>query len=153
MADKVFGMIQPFVPQPDNQPRPGAEKESPDLYKIGCAGYIEKYEKSADGRFFIQLKGVNRFRFEEELELRRGYRRVKAIYSEFPDATLPEGWKLRARRDTAGADVIRASSRHAGQTGAGAALLGSGTGESSVSVVAVSSVGETSVTGSANSEG
>jgi uncharacterized protein len=91
-ADKVFGMIQPFVPQPDNLPPPGAEKQSPDLYKIGCAGYIEKYEKSADGRFFIQLKGVNRFRFEEELELRRGYRRVKAIYSEFPDATLPEGW-------------------------------------------------------------
>ena len=59
-TDKVFGMIQPFVPQPDNQPRPGAEKESPELYKIGCAGYIEKCEKSADGRFFIQLKGVNR---------------------------------------------------------------------------------------------
>jgi uncharacterized protein len=90
--DKVFGMIQPFAPQPDNLPRPGAEKESPDLYKIGCAGYIEKYEKSADGRFFIQLKGVNRFRFEEELELRRGYRRVKALYSEFPDAHLAEGW-------------------------------------------------------------
>ena len=24
--------------------------------------------------------------------MRRGYRRVKAIYSEFPDATLAEGW-------------------------------------------------------------
>lgn len=91
-GDKVFGMIQPFVPQPDNRPLAGAEKESPILYKIGCAGYIEKYEKSADGRFFIQLKGVNRFRFKEELELRRGYRRVRAIYSEFSDATLPEGW-------------------------------------------------------------
>jgi uncharacterized protein len=91
-ADKIFGMIQPFVPQEDNRPPPGAEKEAPDLYKVGCAGYIEKYEKSADGRFFIQLKGVNRFRFEEEAELRRGYRRVKAIYREFPDATLAEGW-------------------------------------------------------------
>jgi uncharacterized protein len=91
-TDKIFGMIQPFVPQEDNRPQPGAEKQSPDLYKVGCAGYIEKYEKSADGRFFIQLKGVNRFRFEEEAELRRGYRRVKAIYREFPDATLAEGW-------------------------------------------------------------
>jgi Lon protease-like protein len=91
-ADKIFGMIQPFVPQADNRPQPGAEKQSPDLYKVGCAGYIEKYEKSADGRFFIQLKGVNRFRFEEEAELRRGYRRVKAIYREFPDASLAEGW-------------------------------------------------------------
>jgi uncharacterized protein len=96
-ADNIFGMIQPFVPQEDNRPQPGGEKESPDLYKVGCAGYIEKYEKSADGRFFIQLKGVNRFRFEEEAELRRGYRRVKAIYREFPDATLAEGWSCDRR--------------------------------------------------------
>jgi len=91
-GDKIFGMIQPFAPQQDNRPLPGAEKDAPDLYKLGCAGYIEKSEKSADGRFFIQLRGVNRFKFEDELALRRGYRRVKAIYKDFPDATLAEGW-------------------------------------------------------------
>ena len=91
-ADKVFGMIQPFTPQPDNRPLPGAEKETPDLYKIGCAGYIDSWERLPDGRFFVQLKGVNRFRFEEELPLNRGYRRVKAIYNDFPDAELEEGW-------------------------------------------------------------
>lgn len=92
-ADKIFGMMQPFVPQQDNRPLPGAEKERPDLYKVGCAGYIEEWEKLPDGRFFIELKGINRFRFEEELPLQRGYRRVKAIYKEFPDATLGEGWR------------------------------------------------------------
>src|SRR5437016_6071530 len=91
-ADKIFGMIQPFAPQQDNRPLPGADKETPDLYKVGCAGYIEQCEKLPDGRFFIQLKGINRFRFEEELPLQRGYRRVRAIYREFPDATLAEGW-------------------------------------------------------------
>ena len=91
-ADKIFGMIQPFTPQQDNRPLPGAEQKTPDLYKIGCAGHIEQWEKLADGRFFIELKGVNRFRFEEELPLQRGYRRVKAIYREFPDATLAAGW-------------------------------------------------------------
>ena len=92
-ADKIFGMIQPFAPQQDNRPLPGADKETtPDLYKVGCAGYIEQCEKLPDGRFFIQLKGINRFRFEEELPLQRGYRRVRAIYTEFPDATLAEGW-------------------------------------------------------------
>ncbi|MEX0803518.1 MAG: LON peptidase substrate-binding domain-containing protein [Candidatus Binatia bacterium] len=91
-GDKIFGMIQPFAPRQDNRPLPGAEKDAPDLYKLGCAGYIEKSEKSADGRFFIQLRGVNRFRFEDELALQRGYRRVKAIYKDFPDATLAEGW-------------------------------------------------------------
>ena len=91
-ADRVFGMIQPFVPRQDNRPLPGAENEAPDLYKIGCAGHIDQWEKLSDGRFFIHLKGVNRFRFAEELAIHRGYRRVKAIYREFPDATLAEGW-------------------------------------------------------------
>ncbi len=91
-ADRVFGMIQPFAPRQDNRPLPGAENDSPELYKIGCAGHIDEWERLKDGRFFIQLKGVNRFRFEAELPLVRGYRRVKAIYSEFSDASLAQGW-------------------------------------------------------------
>jgi len=91
---RVFGMIQPFTPQNDNRgPQPGADKIAPDLYKVGCAGYIEKCEKLPDGRFFLQLKGVNRFRFSEELELQRGYRRVKAIYQDFPDGNLEQSWQ------------------------------------------------------------
>jgi uncharacterized protein len=96
-ADKVFGMIQPFAPRQDNRPLPGAENESPELYRIGCAGYIDEWEKLKDGRFFIQLKGVNRFRFNEELPLVRGYRCVKAIYGEFPDATLAQEWNCDRR--------------------------------------------------------
>ena len=93
-GDKVFGMIQPFAPQNDNRgPQPDAANAAPDLYKVGCAGLIEKSENLADGRFFVQLKGVNRFRFTEEFSLQRGYRRVKAIYQEFPDANLAEGWQ------------------------------------------------------------
>ena len=91
---KVFGMIQPFTPQDDNRgPQPGANVGAPDLYKVGCAGHIEKWEKLPDGRFFLQLKGVNRFRFSEELELQRGYRRVKALYQDFPDAVFQESWQ------------------------------------------------------------
>lgn len=92
-ADKIFGMIQPFTPQDDNRsPQPGLSA-APDLYKVGCAGYIEKWEKFPDGRFFVQLKGVNRFRFDEELALQRGYRRVKAIYEDFTDAGAESGWQ------------------------------------------------------------
>lgn len=91
---KVFGMIQPFTPQNDNRgPQPGADLGAPDLYKVGCAGYIEKWEKLPDGRFFLQLKGVNRFRFSEELELQRGYRRVKAVYQDYPDALMERSWR------------------------------------------------------------
>ena len=93
-GDKIFGMIQPFAPQDDNRgPRPGTEGGAPELYKIGCAGYIEQSEKFPDGRYFVQLKGVNRFRYENELPLHRGYRRVRGIYQEFPDAELQEGWQ------------------------------------------------------------
>jgi uncharacterized protein len=93
-SDKIFGMIQPFTPQDDNRgPRPETNNAVPDLYKVGCAGYIEKSEKLPDGRFFVQLKGVNRFRFAEELSLQRGYRRVKAIYREYPDTNLEQGWR------------------------------------------------------------
>jgi Lon protease-like protein len=89
----VFGMIQPIVPRQDNRPPPGADQENPDLYKIGCAGYIEKWERSPDGRFMIELKGLNRFRAEEELAIYRGYRRVKANYEEFLDSATVQEWK------------------------------------------------------------
>ena len=65
-ADKVFGMIQPFTPQDDNRgPEPGAEDRPPELYRVGCAGHIEQSEKFPDGRYFVQLRGVNRFRWEQ----------------------------------------------------------------------------------------
>ena len=93
-GDKIFGMIQPFTPQDDNRgPHSDAGDAVPDLYKVGCAGLIEKSEQLPDGRFFVQLKGVNRFRFAEEFSLQRGYRRVKAIYREFSDASLEQDWQ------------------------------------------------------------
>jgi Lon protease-like protein len=92
-SERVFGMIQPAAPQNDNRPLPGAEKEIPELYKIGCAGYIEEWEKLPDGRFFIQLKGVNRFRIQRELPQRRGYRVVSADYRDFPDAEFQASWR------------------------------------------------------------
>lgn len=91
-AEKVFGMIQPFVPRQDNRPQPGAEKGAPDLYRVGCVGYIEKWERSPDGRYMIQLRGLNRFRTEEELPLHRGYRRVKANYDVFADSQTDDQW-------------------------------------------------------------
>jgi Lon protease-like protein len=97
-SDKVFGMIQPVAPRHDNRPLPGAETETPDLYKIGCAGYIEEWEKLDDGRYFIQLKGASRFRFAEELPFHRGYRRVRAIYHEFCDAAPAAAWTCQRQK-------------------------------------------------------
>ncbi|HWO42478.1 MAG TPA: LON peptidase substrate-binding domain-containing protein [Candidatus Eisenbacteria bacterium] len=92
-GDRVFGMIQPLIPQHDNRPLPGAENETPELYRVGCAGYIERWERLPDGRFVVQLRGVNRFRVTDELPKRRGYRVVRADYSEFQDATVDGAWR------------------------------------------------------------
>lgn len=75
-----IGMIQPLRPGPDQL---GIGEESPDLYSVGCAGRLESAERQDDGRFLILLLGVMRFRVERELELRRGYRQVRAAYEPF----------------------------------------------------------------------
>ena len=84
-AEGVFGMIQPFTPQNDNLPRPEAEGTIPELYAIGCAGHIERWERASDGRYMVQLRGISRFRVKEELSLERGYRRVRPDYGCFDD--------------------------------------------------------------------
>jgi Lon protease-like protein len=77
------GMIQPRLPQQDNWPALDAAPTHPELYTVGCAGRIERYEPQPDGRYLVLLKGVSRFRVRRELALRRGYRRVAADYAEF----------------------------------------------------------------------
>jgi Lon protease-like protein len=92
-ADAVFGMIQPVVPRQDNRPLAGTEKELPELYSVGCAGYVEKWERLPDGRYVLELRGMSRFRCEKELPLQRGYRRVKANYAEFADYPINKEWR------------------------------------------------------------
>ena len=88
-----IGMIQPFVPRPDNWPALDLPPENPELYTIGCAGRIERCEPQPDGRYEIVLRGVRRFRVREELPLLRGYRRVVADYGEFAaDLDEPESF-------------------------------------------------------------
>jgi Lon protease-like protein len=80
---RLIGMIQPVVPRNDNRPDLTADPGHPDLYEVGCVGVIEESEPQDDGRYLILLKGLTRFRIEEELPLQRGYRQVRASYEEF----------------------------------------------------------------------
>jgi Lon protease-like protein len=99
-AEGVFGMVQPVVPKQDNRPLPGADRDNPELYRVGCAGYIERWEKLPDGRYVLELKGLSRFRSEGELSLHRGYRRVKASYSTFADYPIDKDWRCDRTRLT-----------------------------------------------------
>jgi len=91
-VDGIFGMIQPVVPGQDNRPAPGSDKETPELYSVGCAGYIERWQKLPDGRYVLELRGMNRFRSGGELSLLHGYRRVKADYNGFADLPVDIEW-------------------------------------------------------------
>lgn len=74
-AGRFFGMIQPRETEVDSG--------HPPLFEIGCAGRISSFSETDDGRLLITLTGLCRFRVEHELELNRGYRRVRARYDEF----------------------------------------------------------------------
>jgi Lon protease-like protein len=52
----------------------------PPLYEIGCAGFITRFEKLADGRYNVVLQGTQRFEIlaEELPQGQRLYRRARA---------------------------------------------------------------------------
>ncbi len=109
LSDRHFiGMVQPFTTEAAHYREggdPNAEIENPEIYRVGCAGLIEQWERLPDGRFLILLLGKHRFRVQQELEEHRGYRRVEVDYEayvgddqvremEVPSDRLLEGLRL-----------------------------------------------------------
>lgn len=86
-ADRLIGIIQP------------KQSGHQDLYRVGCAGRIIAFTETPDGRYEVTLKGVSRFAFEDELDITDGYRRVKPIWTEFPDDVSAEKMCLGVERE------------------------------------------------------
>ena len=82
-AGRMIGMIQPDESRRDTP-------SGPALYKVGCLGRLSSFSETDDGRYLITLTGVIRFAVQVELEVRRGYRRVRADLPRFQD-DLVEG--------------------------------------------------------------
>ncbi len=60
--------------------RPGWEphyEETPDVYAIGCAGFITHADQLPDGRFNILLRGMEKFRILGERPAREGIERYR----------------------------------------------------------------------------
>lgn len=76
---RVLGMIQPDYDKVSKDDG----KSEPAVYGVGCAGRIASFEETEDGRLLIVLRGLLRFRVQEELEGRGGYRRTKVSYEDF----------------------------------------------------------------------
>ena len=98
-AGRMFGMIQPH-----GLKTPVAQ--GPAAFNIGCLGRITSFTETEDGRIVLSLLGVVRFTVLEEVEPRRGYRRMRVDFGPFaadldppsPDIGLPRKALLVALR-------------------------------------------------------
>lgn len=70
---RVIGMIQPV----------NEDERRPKLYPVGCLGRLTSWSDTGDGRFFITLSGVIRFRVVAELKTETPYRQVEPDYTGF----------------------------------------------------------------------
>ena len=68
----LIGMIQPVEPE--------WTVERPNLYGIGCVGRMAGLRESDDGRYYLTLAGLCRYKIVEELPMKREYREVIADY-------------------------------------------------------------------------
>ena len=68
--DKLIGMIQ-------------SQKEGKEVYRVGCLGKINDFQKSDDGRILINLTGLTRFEIIEEVMNSKLYREFKVLYKKF----------------------------------------------------------------------
>lgn len=75
-SGRMFGMVQ------GDASRPRGERGTA-TYSVGCLGRICSFSETDDGRFLITLTGLSRFKVLEEVEPRRGYRRMRVDYTPF----------------------------------------------------------------------
>ena len=81
-AGRMFGMIQP-----DSLKTPVAN--GPATFNVGCLGRITSFAETEDGRIILSLLGVIRFAVIEEIEQRRGYRRMRVNYATYAQDLAP----------------------------------------------------------------
>ena len=86
-TNKMIGMIQP---KSNND-----QKNKPDLHEVGCLGKITSFAETNDGRFLIEVKGLNRFHSIKELETEKKYRILEVDFTKFPNDLSEENEDLK----------------------------------------------------------
>ena len=81
--NRLIGMIQPKISRDKN--------ENVDLYNVGCAGRIIKFEETEDSRYLITLKGVSRFNLLSDITNKENFREAKVNWNEFTEDLNEEG--------------------------------------------------------------
>ena len=75
-TNKLIGMIQPKILKKNT-------KEVPDLYEVGCLGKIVSFQETEDGRYFINLKGMIRFKIIKEINNDKKYRECEIDFQKY----------------------------------------------------------------------
>ncbi|MCI4680849.1 LON peptidase substrate-binding domain-containing protein [Rhodoblastus acidophilus] len=78
-GERIIGMIQPME---------GADAPSgarPPLRAIGAAGRITQLSETGDGRYFVILSGISRFRIVSEVDTDKPYREAWVDFGAFPE--------------------------------------------------------------------
>ena len=80
--DKHLGMIQ-------------SKKIDGEVYQIGCLGKIDEHDRTSDGRILINLKGITRFKINQEIENNQPYREFLVNYDLFKDDLQSDKMKVK----------------------------------------------------------
>ena len=64
-------------------PKKTLSNSPPKLYEVGCLGRITSFNETEDGRYFIIINGLNRFKIVNEINNSKLYREFKVSYDEF----------------------------------------------------------------------
>jgi len=75
-TNKFIGMIQPKNIKKN-------ETNISILHQVGCLGKITSFKETDDGRYFIDLKGIIRFKILEETKSDKSYRECKVSYEDY----------------------------------------------------------------------
>ena len=78
-GDRLIGLIQP-----EDHTEESPRGRSP-LHEIGCLGRLTHFEESGEGRYFIIIEGVVRFRLMHELTVLTPYRQCVIDAQPFAD--------------------------------------------------------------------
>ncbi len=71
---RMIGMIQP---------KKTLNNSVPELHEVGCLGRITSFNEKEEGRYFIIINGLNRFKIVNEISNNKLYREFNVSYDEF----------------------------------------------------------------------
>jgi Lon protease-like protein len=75
-TNKFIGMIQPKNIKKN-------ETNISILHQVGCLGKITSFKETDDGKYFIDLKGIIRFKILDEIKSDKSYRQCKVSYEDY----------------------------------------------------------------------